>query len=777
MADPGNDRRVAGGAKVTLDATRSRSDRGAVVGFAWRLVSGPTLALADETTARPSFVAPAIAEEELELVFELTVRDEQGRSATAAHLVTVELPDEPESSAAGKVFQAMQQGVLDRDTAVQYLAFATFGDERLPPEYRGEPSPCGTWAMDIVVDEFATLSEKAKEVVRPFLLPAHSPESWLGLREAQGGGTGGGPAANFVDGTHVRVWYSSWLVSGRAQATLLRDIIDDKVWPDLEALMGKPPMSDFDAQGKPVEGEKGGDGKLDVTLVHEIPPDSEGRHPAGTCTRFLEKCPSPSHLVIASAPKAQMEAVAAHEVMHAIQNSFEQSESATKAKWLREATATWAIDFLYPTHNYEHGFAEDYLERMDLPLEAAHGKREYGIYLLFQFLTWRSAHADRIRRVWEQHVKLDAYESLDTMFEDGTRLKDHWDRFLVAAWNRGDEGMFKKLDGLTQGAEPQEPSVPSNGLLPLPSRLDRATGVYHLLDLPSATSVVYVYDGLDHLLEKRTIEDERPWDDLLPSVPQNRQAGTVSILLRPDEDGRWVPPPTFAGTGSTVLCRALASEKVDELVVISGNGMVRRGHRIAAQGLPTTVLTSDIHCGGWKGTSSQDWDWSENGAQESFSMTAHLAWGRVPPDFGQLQGVGPYRVEAAEASFTMTGSDKNAKCTWSGSHQWSFVPTMSESNRPRSGLWIRHEALPDGRGESGGYRDYSGFASPVAPSQVPIKRICQTADGPVETIVMHDVNWWSMSDSLPPSKVPSGGKSLVGDAKPDRPYDWSFSAE
>jgi hypothetical protein len=89
-ADAGVDQVRQEGSVVTLDGGRSSDPDGDALLYAWRQVSGPSVVLAGPATAAPSFTAPAVEASGAGLVFELTVDDGLGRTASDQVTVVVQ---------------------------------------------------------------------------------------------------------------------------------------------------------------------------------------------------------------------------------------------------------------------------------------------------------------------------------------------------------------------------------------------------------------------------------------------------------------------------------------------------------------------------------------------------------------------------------------------------------------------------------------------------------------------------------------------------------------
>ena len=92
-ADAGRDQTVDANTQVTLLGSGSDSD-GTIVSYRWRQTSGTSITLTGANTRTASFTAPDVVSDE-DLMFELTVTDDNGASDTDAVTVTVRgEPDE-----------------------------------------------------------------------------------------------------------------------------------------------------------------------------------------------------------------------------------------------------------------------------------------------------------------------------------------------------------------------------------------------------------------------------------------------------------------------------------------------------------------------------------------------------------------------------------------------------------------------------------------------------------------------------------------------------------
>ena len=96
--------------------------------------------------------------------------------------------------------------------------------------------------------------------------------------------------------------------------------------------------------------------------------------------------------ISASGVSIPVRAAVTHEFMHLIQYAFDVAGSCdVEYRWLAEATATWAEDYVYPSGQTEHREAATYVTDTWRPLrdtgDRYGGGRKYGAYVFFFYLT------------------------------------------------------------------------------------------------------------------------------------------------------------------------------------------------------------------------------------------------------------------------------------------------------------------------------------------------------------------------------------------------------
>jgi len=526
VADPADP--AATGGLVVLDGSRSSDPDGDALTYAWTQTNGPGVTLTGGASATATFTAPDSGAGGAELVFQLTVSDPGGLSS--AQEVTVAVgqtdPPVPAPTSLELIDRGVAEGTLTNEEGLVYKVFSTFGDTRLPAEYRGPDvkTPNATSILNEARARYDTLSETAKAEVYPFLLPAYVTNGWYDLQTMSGrravpaGAAGRVSRTAASDPAHpwkwvtngkVKIWYEDGYTVTFADgisrplaevAEGLLDAVGGTIWDKLQTLMEREPLSDA---GLPppnppynygeIPGSFDSSGALDIILVRG------GMSDWGFCLFYKAAPPTPSFITLdvtwqplGDATTPGMVQTAAHELLHAWQFSYPWKDDWKTYLWLMESTAMWAEDYVYPEANTENRNAKYYLNApsLPLPLDDAAKRRIYGGYTAFSYWTnsENGGPPDIVRQAWEaaaSNSSLDAADSMNPVPEPyASALPAYmtsffgrfWGDFVVAAWNRGPDGFFFKKDELTDGAQ---------------SRAVKA------VDLAGAKDQIYFLDELD----------------------------------------------------------------------------------------------------------------------------------------------------------------------------------------------------------------------------------------------------------------------------------------
>lgn len=148
----------------------------------------------------------------------------------------------------------------------------------------------------------------------------------------------------------------------------------------------------------------------------------------------------------------ELKASAAHEFTHVSQWAYPVAAlGLSDYCWLKEATAQWAIDGVYPNNQVEQRELVDYMGSPDLSLETQErgANRVYGSYLFFQFLA-RTIQSSVIGSIWNATVaNADPVQAVDQGIPGG--FKKQWPIFAKLLWNQDPVNVnsFNAWDGIT----------------------------------------------------------------------------------------------------------------------------------------------------------------------------------------------------------------------------------------------------------------------------------------------------------------------------------------
>lgn len=144
-ASAGDSFSVDGSATVTLDGSASSDSDGVIDSYSWTQTDGPTVALEGADGASATFVAPELIDG-TELVFSLTVTDNEGDSDSASVTITVRPSTLPRVSLGGRILPALSQG-LDSDTNDPFNPFRS-NDDPDDPQPLGNPATVGGYVNE-----------------------------------------------------------------------------------------------------------------------------------------------------------------------------------------------------------------------------------------------------------------------------------------------------------------------------------------------------------------------------------------------------------------------------------------------------------------------------------------------------------------------------------------------------------------------------------------------------------------------------------------------------
>jgi hypothetical protein len=205
----------------------------------------------------------------------------------------------------------------------------------------------------------------------------------------------------------------------------------------------------------PDKGE-GGDPRFDVYLENQVEvfgyvetyrASVGDNHPPGArenSTTYgylgLDNDYSPDELGDDLSPLEAMRTTVAHELHHAIQAAYDDSDP---YEWLYEASAVWMEDEIYPDIGDAKSYLVDYMDAPDLcPLSMGrddHDVRWYGDWILLRYIAEHHSGPQTIRRLWEHMTILDGLPALEaTLTEQGATLTEVLVNFSIANLTKSD---------------------------------------------------------------------------------------------------------------------------------------------------------------------------------------------------------------------------------------------------------------------------------------------------------------------------------------------------
>jgi PKD repeat protein len=138
VADAGPDQTVDEGDTVTLNGSDSSDPDGTIVSYLWTQTDGPAVTIDNPNLAQPTFTAPPVDADGDELIFQLTVTDDDGLTDPTPYTKTITvnaLPSNPPIADAGGPYSGVEgqpitfdgSGSTDSDGNINFRSW-DFGD-------------------------------------------------------------------------------------------------------------------------------------------------------------------------------------------------------------------------------------------------------------------------------------------------------------------------------------------------------------------------------------------------------------------------------------------------------------------------------------------------------------------------------------------------------------------------------------------------------------------------------------------------------------------------
>lgn len=404
--------------------------------------------------------------------------------------------------------KALADKKINYETSLVYKAYAIFGDEQLPAEYK---SQAVIFNSNVVLYEIQTklntLSKETQEKLKPFLARPEDPASYINQRYAKNKTTK--DSGLFIKTAHAQrgdaTLYTDFLISAdnRAKVWYPNDTVSSfaSVWEDGDgAVITSKEVSKkmaemiklhldndrimqryIDLLGKEIkkDGNRGGDDKLDIYVA-----------PAGTNlgVSYGESgtpCSSYIYINVSIGDKRDtiLKTVLAHEIFHSYQYAYKYD--VVKDNWWGEATAVWSEDFIYSDANTEQPRLGGFFHYPETELfkETPPSAHHYSAYIFPFFITKKYGN-EFMKKSWEGCDGKDCLKSMDGIIEGG--FKQQWKEFTLWNYNREPAKFYTDQNGFSKtamadskskedyfiAAKQQEINVPE--VKPLSARLDDA---------------------------------------------------------------------------------------------------------------------------------------------------------------------------------------------------------------------------------------------------------------------------------------------------------------
>jgi hypothetical protein len=478
---------------------------------------------------------------------------------------------------------AITAGHIGANTGLIYKTFAVYGDNRLPAEYVGDRRrPMDHSVLETAHEALASMSPADQALLAPFFVPPAYKGSWTdrldGTTQAAAPQVIGPPVLKdnwkSEEGLFLRVWYAQdppdcglFCLEGFAQLEA-GQLIGQEVTIEskLTSLMNKEPLY------------APGDDRLNVFLV-DFPPGTYG-----ATTTIGDGCQhKPTYIQLGlNRFGPNIVAIFTHEFMHAIQFAFSPA-SCTDYEWWAEATAQFAIQYVYPKDNTEHWVPYgNYLGTTDQPIEnrsaawvapqdpgTSHdaGARAYAAYVLPWFMAFKYHDPDAVRRSWENSSgTADSLAAINAALDGG--WKAHWADFQVANWNRSElfggpldniSNDYQLQDELTFGDYARHYNIPD--------------GDVKLNGQPTVTFPQI--EPIQHLAAKHywykfsdpAVNSVQFFNDYDSKADKNIK---VQALIKIEGDPQW-KQEDWSDEYDHIFCRSKPEQRVEELVIIVSN--------------------------------------------------------------------------------------------------------------------------------------------------------------------------------------------------------------
>lgn len=579
----------------------------------------------------------------------ITASFESVHSSAVAVTVTAPAPwPTTGASSVSLIEAAVTAGTITAEQGLIYKVYASFVDPRLPPAYRGViQGNIDDPILKEASQKFATLSPATQAALTPFFRTPDDPDGWYAARVPLGtsvpmpsSGVAAPGRARSTRGsaqdcpgidhlfsrrstTHFAVHFPIGDLNGTAVADIITPELERIYITETEAF-GRVPVSDAAVTGQP----NGCDGLLDIWILPAIGllglgrEDDPRKGAVAWTTMYNVGCaPSPSFIGMWAVPfpdPKKMKAALAHEFWHVLEvGSYNHGGTClSEYDWMGEATGNWAIDLVYPTDQWEQDYAAGYAfaERL-VPLDEAYGNNRdktngYCDYVFLLYLA-RTYGNSAVKDIWDATAGAKSVEAIVAALQSRGGIKQVWPEFALAEWNNYKDSDHDELhfqDDLTWGMREAFDLADAGG--PNGRRSDSVDlrgGKNRNIELMASTENFPSGHDLPRLsihVDYLKFTDQNVASVLYTNGLAFADFPNLKIQVLIKQGGSWKPVEDWTKKLYQSYCRDLASQRIQEMVLIYSNSDGNRPSDPIPIGLTANVGVSNVGCAKWTGTSS-----------------------------------------------------------------------------------------------------------------------------------------------------------------------------
>jgi hypothetical protein len=435
-----------------------------------------------------------------------------------------------------KIDAAAASGEITAEQGLTYKVFASFGDPRLPTKYLGLADPLAEVPLGEVQDQWDQLSDGAKAILGPFLIPPMQEGSYWNQQIDQSAGSPSAIASTLRDDPpnptqpwctgntqvatenwhyveplagpaagKVRIWVQNRFSStDDTLAAGLMAAMQSQIWEKVTALMGREPLPDGGSTGSC----GGGTDALDIALV-DI-------YPAATLSHTLSQ-ESTSAQMLFPRSRDNSAPYLAHEFTHAIEFRFNLASgdmTSDENRWLRESTAQWVMDYvsapaygigLAPNDTEKnYGALSYFFTTPEKPLDTATPTgRPYSAYLFWLWAIRKSNNTSLVGQAWNNAGTQKSLEATKSLF--GSGWDQAWKDFTRTNWNRDGINDYQNWDSINNTPAQERVVTLQNTITPVLTTVNPVAAKY-LTFIPAAGVNELTFQNIGGLSDKAGVQ-------------------------------------------------------------------------------------------------------------------------------------------------------------------------------------------------------------------------------------------------------------------------------